>query len=571
MKKKAIISLVIILIVILMLFAGSQNIHFENKGETVKGYLTNIEAVTAMYCKQITPLEEFGKQIEQMCREGRRAEIDNYVISESLSMEEAALLAEKEPALKHMKEYLNLLDEVCILFADINNDGIEDIIEYAPAQDRYDMISELSNRIYTYLGNENEEYKLVYSQPLFDTKAEYDDIIQILLYENETYLLFSDQEDQYKMTIYWLSEGIPCGRFEFEYQCIDVNAEVIKNEILNSEIINKSMDIYHNINLNHCSCSRLNESLNYGNAETMITDERKIGELKAGYGKEEMAELSVLLKEYENAWLWMIPNAEIAFMGDINNDGNVEEYIKQTSSVWICDSSVLKTRQGRRYNVLFGNGEWKCNVRHGGKNRIFYYMKTGNEETDFKKLCGLDIWANELIPQYFLVDETPQGNITYIIYQDISEFEQRIEGYIIKEGTYEHVVSVKYTPVLECSSNYEFGENKGVNYAIYRTEDQRSVRLAWIDEEEAPKEQINQNIRCMIEKKIAEIGEEECSFVYLGYWPIKATDEILILEYSIAYDIPWGNEWDRKWTEIYSMEVDLITGECREIDSEADV
>ena len=169
MKKKAIISLVIILIVILMLFAGSQNIHFENKGETVKGYLTNIEAVTAMYCKQITPLEEFGKQIEQMCREGRRAEIDNYVISESLSMEEAALLAEKEPALKHMKEYLNLLDEVCILFADINNDGIEDIIEYAPAQDRYDMISELSNRIYTYLGNENEEYKLVYSQPLFDT------------------------------------------------------------------------------------------------------------------------------------------------------------------------------------------------------------------------------------------------------------------------------------------------------------------------------------------------------------------------------------------------------------------
>ena len=70
-----------------MLFAGSQNIHFENKGETVKGYLTNIEAVTAMYCKQITPLEEFGQQIEQMCREGRRAEIDNYVISESISIE----------------------------------------------------------------------------------------------------------------------------------------------------------------------------------------------------------------------------------------------------------------------------------------------------------------------------------------------------------------------------------------------------------------------------------------------------------------------------------------------------
>ena len=57
MKKKVIISLVIISIVILMLFAESQNIQFENKGETVRGYLINIEAITAMYCKQITPLD----------------------------------------------------------------------------------------------------------------------------------------------------------------------------------------------------------------------------------------------------------------------------------------------------------------------------------------------------------------------------------------------------------------------------------------------------------------------------------------------------------------------------------
>ncbi len=565
--KKTFISLAITLTAILMLFNVSQSRYFEKESETTRRCLTNIEIDTVAVCKQITPLEEFGQHIEQMCREGRRAEIDDYVISETISLEEAALLAEKEPDLKYMNGYLNLFDKVCILSADINNDGIEDIIEYAPAQDRYDMKGEISNRIYIYLGNENGEYTLAYSQPVFDQRAENDDIIQVLLYEDEIYLLFCDQYDQYKMAIYWLVEGIPCGEFELEYQCVDINVEVIKNKdgIMNSEILNKSMDIYHNTNLSHCSYCRYFDSLNYGSAETLITDEKHIDELKDKYGKEEMSELSRLLEGYEDTWLWMLPNAEKAFISDINNDGVVEEYIKQTSSAWICDSNVIETGQGRRYSILFGNGEWKCNVRHGGKNRLFYYMETGKEKTDFMKLCGLDIWADELIPQHFFVDETPQGNVTYIVYQDISEFEQKIEGYFIDKDTYEHVVSVRYTPVLEFSSNYEFGESKGVNYAIYRTEDYRSVRIAWKDEKEALKEQINQNIRLMIEKKIADVEEKEYSFVHLGYWPIKATDEILILDYSIVYDITCENKWNRKETKIFSIEVNFVTGECREI------
>ena len=54
----------------------------------------------------------------------------------------------------------------------------------------------------------------------------------------------------------------------------------------------------------------------------------------------------------------------------------------------------------------------------------------------------------------------------------------------------------------------------------------------------------------------------------LSYFPVKATEEIIVMDYAIFYKVLWGTVWDEKHTEIYSMEVNLVTGECREIDSE---
>lgn len=69
-------------------------------------------------------------------------------------------------------------------------------------------------------------------------------------------------------------------------------------------------------------------------------------------------------------------------------------------------------------------------------------------------MCGLDIWEGEMTPQFFWVEETDQGNITCIIYQDGEEFKQRVDGYFIQDKSYEKVFSVLYTPEISCRTTF---------------------------------------------------------------------------------------------------------------------
>ncbi len=580
MKKKTFISLAITLTAILMLFNGSQSRYFEEESETTRRCLTNIEIDTVAVCKQITPLEEFGQYIEQMCREGRRAEIDDYVISESISLEEAAVLSEKTPIMKYLKSYAENsftipTDGICIITADVNSDGIDDLIEYGPADDNALWNWEIANRLVIYLGKEDGSYELAYFQPVFDTEVGWTDLIEVLRYKDEVYLLFCGQREQYKMTIYWLSEGIPCGKLIFSYQCTSVNVDLEEyDKDFNCDwLLSKSLEIYHTINYYHCNCRTYDRLLNLGSAEIEVSDEKRIKNLHDRYGEKEIAELNELLDKYNGVKLsGTIPIGESTkpLMSDIDNDGIWEEYIKLTGQAVVEESGMPERGLHRYYDVLPGEAEWMHSGRHGGKSRLFYYMEKSGEETDFMKLCGLDIWMEGLVPQSFFVEETPRGNITYIVYQDINEFVQQIEGYLIKEGTYEKVVSLRYTPIMEFSFQYEFkeeGAGNRITYVTCLTEDNKSVNIKW-KENNGLEDKINQNIQRVIEKKMAEIDWEENLFLILDYFPIKATDEIFVMDYIIYYKVPWETVWDEKHTEIFSMEVNLVTGECREIGGE---
>ena len=531
---------------------------------------------------QIPPLVKFGRYIEQVCREGRRAELDQYVISEELSLEEAALLAGEEPIMRYImgyaEDYFTVpTDGVCMISADVNSDGIGDLIEYGPANSNAMSGWQIANRLVIYLGTEDGGYELTYFQPVFDTGVEWSDIIEVLQYEGETYLLFCGQEKQYAMTVYWLSEGIPCGRLTFEYQCADMGIEIMKYEgdIDVDKLMDRGMDLYHVMNRFHCNCGTWDVWLQNGSAEVEVTDERQTQELLDRYRKKNMDELNELskecLKQYEGD-LW-VPTGYSAdlFASDIDNDGVKEEYMKLTGQACIWGAGMPNRGLSRYYDILFGEDGWRYNGRHGGKSRLFYYMETSGEETDFMKMCGLDIWEGEMIPQNFFVKETPKGNITYIVYQDINEFEQQIEGYLIKEGTYEHVVSIKYTPVLGFNSHYEFKEKDRsgrADYITYLAEDCKSVNLKWIEENEL-EEQVNQNIRSMIGEKMADINWEENRFFDLNYYPVKATNEGFMMDYCIFYKVPWYDDvWEEEHTKDYSIEVNLITGECRELESE---
>lgn len=424
--------------------------------------------------RQRNPLAEFGRHIEYLCKEGRRAEIDNYVISEILDFDEAAALADIEPILRHLKMYSEDhftvdTEGICIIMADVDSDGAEDIIEYGPGS--YDD-KEWANRLIIYLGDGKGGYRLGYSQPLFDTLIDWTDII-----------------------------------------------EVLRNK----------------------------------------------------YYEKNMSELEEYLKKYGCTNRCGVPaiSYEKSFRSDMNNDGAAEEFIQQTGSAWIEEEGMPDRGLPRYSAVFYGDGTYHGfndgRKRHEGKNRLFYYMEESGKETDFKDMCGLDIWSGELIPQLFFIEKSEQGNITYIVYQDVDEFEQRIEGYLIDKNQYQHIVSVRYTPVMEFYSQYELAKEEfdhGVNYYPNLTEDRKSIRLNW-DSENKLEEYTNQNIRHMIAEKISMIDWEENRFLSVGFWAVKATKDIFMMDYIIYYEVPLDDMWEEEHTETYSMEINLKTGPCR--------
>lgn len=95
------------------------------------------------------------------------------------------------PIMRYIKAYAEdyftvPTDGVCMISADINSDGIGDLIEYCPANSRAMSGWQIANRLVIYLGTEDGGYELTYFQPVFDTGVEWSDIIEVLQYEGDT-------------------------------------------------------------------------------------------------------------------------------------------------------------------------------------------------------------------------------------------------------------------------------------------------------------------------------------------------------------------------------------------------
>ena len=114
---------------------------------------------------------------------------------------------------------------------------------------------------------------------------------------------------------------------------------------------------------------------------------------------------------------------------DLNNDGITERYLKAVKELWMYETGFPSIGYGWG-GLPHITGEYYG--IHEGRHGLMYYMESEGEETDFFKMCGLDIWAGEMTPQYFWVEQTDRGNVTYITYQDGEEHRQHIEGYLIQ-------------------------------------------------------------------------------------------------------------------------------------------
>ena len=320
------------------------------------------------------------------------------------------------------------------------------------------------------------------------------------------------------------------------------------------------MSLYHVANYEHCGVLYDYMDL-YGSGETETIGwegDEAYEVLMDGYVKKYMAQQEPYVVGRDVEWGYNITNMGHMYESDLNNDGVMEKYLKGVKELWLYDGGF--PRIGYPLGVPYITGEYYGN--HEGRHGLMYYVESEGEETDFLKMCGLDIWAGEMTPQYFWVEQTDRGNVTYITYQDGDEHRQHIEGYLIQGEGYKRVVSADYVPQIECNVSYEVPgeESDGVDYIIHRAKDKMSIELEW-DEENGQNETINHNIRMLLEEESGKIDFQGREINTIGYRPIEATKVKLVVDCFIYPK----NQWE-PGPPCVRISIDLVTGECRKID-----
>lgn len=503
-----------------------------------------------------SPLDIIGELLKELCLSGNISELEKYVVSERLTLEEAGLLAGQSQLLNHLNVYANnhmaiSTNGICILQADINGDGIKDIVEYGPGEGYWfvNTMEEEINTLLIFLGEEDNSYSLHYSQPFFKTQVRWGELIQVINYKNEQYLLFNDGNN--RLSAYWLNNGIPDGKVSLQFKPVSWKAEILEEKKgYGAEILLED---------NHIREPYLLDSIS---TEIEMDDDEEKVKLIEKFNAAFKAELHTFDDSLE-----YYPLVDIVYESDINNDGINEQYVKtegrlalfpeELFDIGITGGPALVT--GRYYG------------QHEGRNGLIYYMESAGKKTDFKQLFGLDIWGGELTPLWFCVRNTEKGNVIYLIYQDENEFEKRIDGYFAKGKQYEKVLSVRYLPEIQCNLLYEDNdteENKDLNYFTCLAEDGRSVEFVF-GNNNALEATINLNIQEIIDEKISDLEEEGMKHFTINRNTLTATEESYVMEYMIVFEKPL--EQDKNYAEEYErrryrMEVDVTTGKCKDFE-----
>ncbi len=508
-----------------------------------------------------TALEQFGAYLGELLTEGRWAELDRHVISRPIEWEEAADMAELDPAFEHFALYgKQRANSAGMLMAeaDVDGDGIGDVIEYQPEVGGYRITVCLQYSMTIYAGRPEGGYKVMYSRPYLDAYALYTGRLAAVEYGDGIFLILEahDPLSPHRVDVYQVDESGLSGRLRIDYERTGMDAGI---EYCQSGMEEKAQELcmkaeeYYETLLRHPASiiGDAEEAIDAGTERYKLLeriDEQRREKYTDRYGTDDRG------NGYTFGIVMSGSKAE-AQRVDIDNDGEMEACAKAEHILGRMGGS------GRFYKTgeLYGNG------RHEGRKGLDYVIEDEGEGTDFKKLCGLDIWQGEYTPQAFWVNRCGEKNITFIAYADREYVGMRIEGYCIRNGGYERVLSVEYRPRIMCrlrydrrKGNWDGGVVRYVVNMVFRGE--RKFPKIYGMEDEELQEEINGRLEEKLGAKIDDYLSEHQTKKYVGSLcnVELASEKYVVLLYQPVYRFV---SWDRGWGEYIYVGINLENGE----------
>ncbi len=403
-------------------------------------------------------LEEFGEYLAELIRTGRGRELDACKISRILTFEETAAMAEMSPLFMHFEPYgqarISNSEGAVIAEADINGDGLCDIVEY---QHDTGWLTDGCGSLTLYTQDREGNFSVSCYCPVADIEINPyfcvpPDELRLFAFEGSLYLtiqhnqykqLSEGEREWYQMVVYRLSGGKLA-----EKLLLDWTMEGMKLHVDDgggdglADYRERTVDIgmfgtglFTPKPILPGFARGVEEELEQGDGQ------REELERLAGRQCEEYERLYGGKRVYQGHFYGNPPYAEMpdaVFRCDLDNDGYMEVYGKETKRLGLgigVGGAFYPVKAGDRYG------------KHEGRSGLQYFMEKDGELTDFRELCGLDIWASDYTPRMFWVREEGGKNITYISYLDMENgFTGLLEGYCIEGGSYERVFSARCMP-----------------------------------------------------------------------------------------------------------------------------
>ena len=527
---------------------------------------------TELQSEEHIALEQFGAYLEYLLKEGTLQELHQYVISRTLTWNEAAAMAELSPAFAHFSSYKECRFDSCgviLVEADVNGDGLKELIEYLPdvGDDNIDVYpDQYSLTIYKNQGELG--YEVMYFQPYFDTMIQYHDQITVLQFNGRIYFMFTQNKypngEGQIITIYQLQDGAMTARLVIDYKYTDMDFEVLYcksgMEDRAKELCEGAMDYWT------ADPKAIREQLFAGDAEGILSKESEEYAALERIGREEAEGYLYRYRELTGNKSLSVgyatgSNSVIACQSDLDNDGIPELYAQHTTYLGIrCGFKAVIYLTGE----LYGNG------KHEGEWGLIYSLENGGQRTDFEQLCGLDIWSSDDIPQAFWVEPCGEENITFFKFFDQNYFTCLIEGYCIREGSYETVLSVRYRPIVFCETVYEWhedAENDDVlSYTVHLPidkENQYQYPVLYGLENEELQDNINDTIATVLQEKVStfvggEDGQGNQVWSGASCRVLSAEKGRLVLKYAVCNRY---EGWQIGWGKYLCLEINLGSGE----------
>ena len=192
-------------------------------------------------------------------------------------------------------------------------------------------------------------------------------------------------------------------------------------------------------------------------------------------------------------------------------------------------------------------------------------MEKDKIRTEFEKIGNLNIWETGRIPQIFWVESCGQENIVWILYRDPYYFRAWIDGYRIKDGKNENILSVEYQPEVSIQATCEWKTEEELEeiltYGIYLEEkDGVDYPRVYGLEDAILQEKLEKNTEKFFQEEGLEVGKPiRWELKWDGsaiYQVISATKEKIVLKYLMLFEVG-----ERGTSEDIYLTINIKTGE----------